>query len=363
MGKVGAEKESIVKSIGVVLLGAILAAAAWVAFHILPAMGVFNDLDPLLVGDCRRVDIAPGTEDVEIDENAGQVFISTFERRGWYAGDTENRPRGEIYLLDLADRTLTPKPISQDGPADFSPHGISLWTGADGERRLFVVNHRTDGTEAVEMFDVSDDGSLFHTETVSFDDMYSPNDVTAVGERQFYASNDRKYETGALGVAEVWGALPFTDVVYFDGVAGRSVARGLTYANGIARSLDGEEIYVAEVTKRRISAYARDKATGDLTFEKRWRVKTAPDNIDVAPDGALWIAGHPNTTKFLKHAGDASVIAPSHVLRLDPQTGISENKFVSLNGEINGSSVGAASENTLIVGAVFDGHVMVCPLE
>lgn len=351
------------KPIIIVFSGAIVAAAAWVGAHILPAMGVFNDLEPLLVGDCRRVDVAPGTEDVEIDENTGQVFISTFERREWYAGNDAARPRGDIYLLDLADRTLTPRSITQEGPADFSPHGISLWTGEDGARRLFVVNHRADGAETIEMFDVGSDGSLFHTESVSFDAMYSPNDVAAVGERQFYASNDRRHETGLFGALEVWAALPLTDIVYFDGVTGRSVADGLTYANGVTPSLDGDTIYLAEVTKRRITAFTRDRASGNLTKNQRWRVKTAPDNIDVAPDGALWIAGHPNTTKFLEHAGNPDAVAPSHVLRLDPKTGESENRFVSLDGEINGSSVGAASRDILVVGAVFDGHVMVCPLD
>lgn len=351
------------KAFGFVIAGALLAAAAWLAMHILPAMGVFNNLEPLLVGECRRVDIAPGTEDVEIDEDARQVFVSTFERRGWYAGETAGRPRGDIYLLDLADRTLTPQLVSENAPADFSPHGISLWRGPDGARRLFVVNHRADGTEAIEMFDVGDDGILFHTETVSFDAMYSPNDVVAVGNRQFYASNDRRYETGLVGVLELYGALPLTDVVYFDGVDGRSIARGLTYANGVAVSEDGAEIYVAETTKRRILAYTRDETTGALKVRTRWRVHTAPDNIDVAPDGALWIAGHSNTNKFLAHAKNPDAIALSHVIRLDPNSGESEDKFVSLNGEINASATGAASDDMLIVGAVFDSHVMVCPLD
>ena len=350
------------KLLGVVFVGAVLAIAAWMAFHILPAIGVFNDLEPTLVGQCRRVDVAPGTEDVEIDEATGQVFVSSFDRRGWYAGDGGAFPRGGIYMLDLNDRTLTPRLVSPDTPAEFSPHGISLWRDADGARRLFVVSHRSDGGEFVEMFDVGEDGELFHTESVSFDAMYSPNDVAAVGERQFYATNDRKHETGLMGVVEIYGALPLTDVVYFDGVEGRSVAGGLVYANGVAPSLDGETLYVAEIVKRRITVYKRNTETGALARETRWRVNTAPDNIDVAPDGALWIAGHPNTTKFLQHAKDAAAIAPSHVLRLDPATGEYADKFVSLNGEINGSSVGAASDDTLIVGAVFDGHVMVCPL-
>ncbi len=351
-----------VKAFVIVIAGVVLTAAAWSAAHVLPAMGVFNDLEPLLVGECRRVDVAPGTEDVEIDEDARQVFVSTFERRGWFAGTTANRPRGAIYMLDLTDRTLTPQLVSENAPADFSPHGISLWQGADGVRRLFVVSHRADGTEAIEMFDVGQDGALFHTESVSFDAMHSPNDVAAVGNRQFYASNDRKHDNGLAGAFELYGALPLTDLVYFDGVDGRSIVGGLTYANGVAVSKNGAEVYVAETTKRRISAYSRNETTGALKAKKRWRVNTAPDNIDVAPDGALWIAGHLNTNKFLAHAKNPDAVAPSHVIRLDPVSGERADTFVSLNGEINASATGAASDDVLIVGAVFDSHVMVCPL-
>ena len=41
---------------------------------------------------------------------------------------------------------------------------------------------------------------------------------------------------------------------------------------------------------------------------------------------------------------------------------LASDVLISVNGEINGSSVGAVWANTLIVGAVFDGHVMVCPM-
>ena len=343
----------------IVLAGAL----GWAAWHALPAFGVFNQLSPRLVDACRRVDIAPGTEDVAIDEPTGQVFISTFERRGWYAGNATNRPRGAIYLIDLADRALTPREASPDAPRDFSPHGISLWRAPDGGRRLFVVNHRADGSETIEIFDIVDDGALFHAETIAFNAMHSPNDVAAVGRRAFYATNDRKYDSGLFGALELYFALPLTDVVYFDGASGRRVAGGFTYANGVAASASNEEIYVAEVLKRRISVFARDDTSGDLTLLRRIRVNTAPDNIDVAPDGALFIAGHPDTNAFLRHAADADAIAPSHVLRADPETGELRDVFVSLDGEINASSVGAATDDTLIVGAVFDGHVMVCPLE
>ena len=348
-------------TIGIFVL-AFIGVIAWAVLVLIPISGKFQTLSPLLVDQCRHVDVAPGTEDIEIDELTGQVFISIFERRGWYLGDEETRPAGAIYLLDLDDSTLTPTLISEDAPDDFSPHGISLWRDTDGERRLFVVNHRADGTEAIEMFDINEDGSLFHTETVTFDAMYSPNDVVAVGNRTFYATNDKRYDGGALGMLEIYLGLALTDIVYFDGVTGSVAADGFVYANGINASADGSKIYVAEVLKRRISILERNIATGALEHINRIPLSTAPDNIDVAPDRSLYIAGHTRIFDFVDHAKDPAAVSPSHVVRVDPVTGESADVFISMNGEINGSSVGAANDSALIVGAVFDAHVMVCPL-
>lgn len=341
---------------------AVAGVIAWMALMLAPLSGVFQELSPLLVDQCRRVDIAPGTEDVEIDEGSGQVFISTFDRRGWYLGNETTRPPGAIYMLDLADRTLTPALVSENAPEDFSPHGISLWRGDNGERRLFVINHRADGVEAVEMFDINPDGTLFHTETVSFEEMYSPNDVVAIGNRAFYATNDKRYDGGLMGTLETYLGLALTDVVYFDGVNSTVAADGFVYANGINASQDGTELYVAEVLKRRISVLERNVATGALHLEKHITLNTAPDNIDVAPDGSLYAAGHSKLFAFVDHAENPAEISPSHVVRIDPVSGKSEGIFISTQGEINGSSVGAANNDVLIVGAVFDPHVLVCPI-
>lgn len=345
------------------LLGLSVAGlAVWVGSNMIPLSGAFDNLQPRLVDQCRRVDVAPGTEDVEIDEATGQVFISTFDRRGWYAGDDTDHAPGAIYLLDLNDPALEPRKISGDAPDDFSPHGVSLWTAGNGERRLFVVNHRADGGEVMEFFDVEPDGGLFHTESISFDAMYSPNDVVAIGDRQFYATNDQRHETGLMSALETYLTLPLTDVVYFDGVSGAVAADGLVYANGINKSPDGANIYVAEVLKRRISVFERETSTGALSLKTRLPVNVAPDNIDVRPDGVLMVAGHPKIFDFVAHAEDADEFAPSLVVKMDLNSMRRETVFASLNGEINGSSVGAATQDILIVGAVFDGHVMVCPL-
>ena len=331
-------------------------------YHVVPASGAFAELDTKLVDQCRRVDIAPGTEDVTIDPELQIAFISATDRRSGTGQDgaASASPLNGIYALSMDGNDA----VRRVSPAmeNFLPHGISLWRGPDGEKRLFVINHPTTGEELVEIFDIGPAGDLTHLETVSFPAMRSPNDLVAVGPRQFYATNDRRFSAGPMSVLEAYLALPITDVVYFDGETGRSILGGLTYANGINKSVDGTNIYVAELLKRHIGIYDRDAQTGALKRIKKLNVDTAPDNIEVSRDGALWVAGHTKIFDFVKHVEDPSAIAPSHVIRVNPRNGVTSDVLISVNGEINGASVGAVWDNTLVVGAVFDGHVAVCPM-
>ncbi|PQA86703.1 SMP-30/gluconolactonase/LRE family protein [Hyphococcus luteus] len=344
------------------LAALIVFVAGWFLYHIIPASGAFADLDPKLVNDCRHVEVAPGTEDVAIDPELNLAFVSAADRRAWYndTGAEGVNPRNGIYALSLdgSDAVRRVSPAMEN----FLPHGISLWRGEDGEKRLFAVNHPPDGEELVEIFAVGEAGLLTHLETVSFAAMRAPNDIVAVGPRQFYATNDRRFKTGLMSTLEAYFALPITDVVYFDGETGWPVVKGMTYANGINKSADGSTIYIAELLKRRIDVFSRDAETGALKRVKKLPVNTAPDNIDVADDGALWVAGHSKIFEFVEHAKNPDAIAPSHVIRVDPRTGRKSDVFIDVDGKINASSVGAAWDNTLIVGAVFDSHVMVCPM-
>ena len=343
---------------------AVFIAMTIVASNLVPASGALNNYAPLLVDQCNRLDIAPGTEDIAIDHKRNVAFVGTADRRHWYNhADTDKATEEDgIYLVDLANpsraRKISPATMSNG----FFPHGIDYWESDDGERRLFVVNHPPSGAEIVEIFEVEEDHSLTHIDSVSFDEMYSPNDVVGVGPRQFYATNDRRYDSGFMAPIELYFALPLTDVVFFDGAKGSIVAKGLRYANGVNVSPDGARLYVAEVLKRRLSVFDRDPATNALRKTGHIKLNTSPDNIDVDAQGDLWIGGHPQALKFEPHAKDPASIAPSHVVKVDAKTGETNDVFISLNGEINASSVGAAHENTLLVGAVFDEHIMVCPI-
>lgn len=154
--------------------------------------------------------------------------------------------------------------------------------------------------------------------------------------------------------------LPFASVAYFDGQVGRKVVSGLTYANGINQSLDGKHIYVSQVMPRTVSVYARDAMSGALEKLQTIDTNSSPDNIEVDESGMLWVAGHQNLFSFLAHAKDPAFPAPSHVIKIDPVSGEYVDVFYDTGEAISASSVGASYNGKLIVGAVYDGHVLIC---
>lgn len=340
----------------IVIALAFVTLIAYLLSNIIPLSGVFADLKPRLVDQCDTVPVAPGTEDVTIDHATHVAIISAADRR--WRGD-KAAPTNAIYAMDVE----SPHTVWRISPEmnDFVPHGISLWLGPNGEKRLFVVDHRSDG-EFVDIFSVGDHEMLTHLDSISFDAMTSPNDVLAVGPRQFYVTNDRRFKSGIMSLIEAYLALPLSSVAYYDGATGRVIKKSLVYANGINWSPDHSTVYVSELLKRRIAVFKRDPETGALTAIKRIKVKTAPDNIEVARDGALWVAGHSKIFDFLKYAKNAAAIAPSHILRVNPRSGENKDLLIDTTGVINASSVGAVWDKTLIVGSVFDDHVVVCPM-
>lgn len=346
---------SILTLVGVLGLGVL----GWFIYNIIPASGALANLQPKLIDQCRSVEVFPGTEDVTIDEETGIAFISADDRRATIAGAPV---QGGVYALRLDGSDRVSK-VSPDSFGEFHPHGLSLWRGEDGRKRLFVINHTIADGHKVEIFDVGFAGALMHVDTIAFPAMSSPNDLVGVGPRSFYVTNDRGYRDGVMATLEAYLALPFSNLAYYDGQTGKIAVKGLTYANGVNVSPDGKTLYVSEFLRRRIDVYARDPETGALSLLRRYPVNTGPDNIEVASDGALWVGGHSKVFDFLKHARDASAVAPSHVIRVNPATGETEDVLIDVSGVLNASSAAAATADTLVVGAVFDGHVLVCPLK
>jgi arylesterase / paraoxonase len=348
----------------IIVTTALLLAIVGYVLYLVHAMGEFKVLDNLHRGTCVAVPI-PGGEDITIHPNGRIAYISSDDRRSVIAGTP--RP-GAIYAYDLATPGAAPVNLTPDAGIDFRPHGISLYVHDEGREVLFVVNHpghvSADGpAHTIEIFDIQD-GTLVHRAAVAHPALSSPNDVVGVGLDRFYATNDHGSEPGLRRTLEAYLRLPWANVVYYDGHDVTPVARRLTYANGINVSPDGERLYVSEVTRGTVREYRRDVATGALTLLRRVDLGFGVDNVEIDANGLLWIGGHPKLLTFLRHAADPAVPAPSQVVTVafthDEIT--HETVFVDDGALLSGSSVAAYAAGRLLIGSVFDTHILDCTL-
>lgn len=277
---------------------------------------------PSAVNACTKIHGVNQSEDIAVDWSHQRAFISGMNQRGSIA-------RG-IYRLDFSHGMtlmyVTPPAL----PVELHPHGLGLYTGSDGRQSLFVVNHpknRSDGTgHSILIFDVESDGTLrFNADIKGGTALYSPNDVAPVGHREFYVTNDAagqasKFKSWLGRMRMLLGWDLTGNVVFFDGAQFRTVADRLQFANGINTSADGLRVYVAESFGPSVSTFLRDPQTSSLTLQSRTALPGSPDNIDVAPDGRLFVAIFPRMREVLGQLlNDPAKRPSSAVVELTPE--------------------------------------------
>lgn len=355
-------------------LGIIAFIALAIGLYFLRLMydvGSFRTIEAHFEGSCERMGgFAGGTEDLQIDHNTGWVFVSADDRRAELV--TGSAPRGAIQAFDLNNIGDGIFNVTPDMPEGFRPHGVSLYQGEAGAR-LFVISHPENGSQDIVIFDVIYDGagvpSLSYAETITDPLIVSPNDLVAVGPRSFYVGNDfSTAERGGTGyMLELFGRLNRTTLIYYDGQEASVAARGLTYANGVNVSPDGETLYLAETTDGTLRIYDRDVETGVLTQRAgaagMLNLHSGLDNIDIDAEGRVWIAAHPKLFDVQDHMEDPANLSPAQVIMLDPdgEGGGALGEVFLGNGVLaSGSSVAAYYDGTMVIGVIFDKHVVVC---
>ncbi len=321
--------------------------------------GTFKTLTPHFNGKITVIKGVVGVEDLTIDQETGLAFLSSEDR--WKTYKNHDATKGAIYLLNLNDSL--PKPINLTAnfaQKDFHPHGLSLFKDTDGQRYLFVISHRK-AENVVEVFKFQGD-SLTHIESIADKTwMISPNDLVAVGKRQFYFTNDHDKPLSFWRNIGDYLQLKTGQVIYFDGKSYSKQAENIQYANGINVSLDGKTLFLAATAGRKIYVFNREIASGKLIQTDVLDVDTGVDNIEIAPDGALWIGCHPKLLAFTQHAASPKALSPSQVLRVvykGKGDFTKEEIYLNDGSEISGSSVGTVFGKKLLIGSVFQDRVL-----
>lgn len=347
----------ILAGLGVLVLIAVGGSAA-----LLVRGGALVQITPHFAGSCSALPLAGSAEDIVIDRERGIAYLSLLDRKSVVAGKDV---QGTVARIDLNNRPFSAVEALARKPAQFRPHGLSLYVGADGERRLFAINHgakRGVDPEAIDVFREIAPGEFSHVESFASPLLISPNDLVATGPRNVYVANDKPLGGSLAALLQQFGigASPLT---YFDGPRARNVIEDIASGGGINVSADGRTLYVAETAGRRIRVLTR-RDNGDVVDRTTIGITTSPDNIDMAADGSLWVTGHANTLALIRHFIGGSP-APTQVWRLaldgaGDRAINREEVYLDDGSSMTTGSVGATFGRLLLIGSITARQVMIC---
>ena len=348
------------------IIGVLVLVAGLGTLYVLNRGGAFRKIEPHFAGTCESLPLDASAEDMTVDRERGLVYVSYLDRQALIKGEGKapGSVQGTIMRLDLNRSPLVLEDALLDKPAHLRTHGLSLYIDPAGKRSLFVINHplnRGTDPELVEVFDEVEPGQFRHRETFASPLFNSPNDMAAVGPRQFYVANDKVLRGGLAAALQQLGigASPLT---YFDGTTARVVRDDIASAGGINVSADGSTLYVSETSAQRMRVLERNPSDGSVTEKARIAVPTSPDNVDVAADGSLWVTGHANTLKLIQHFINGSP-APTQVLRVVPDSSggaVIDEIYLNAGEQISAGSVGVTYGKKLLIGSITDRQILVC---
>ncbi len=345
-----------IKKTLLILLALFLVFLGGFTFSIFSTTGYFRKITNKLPGEVIRSIDLPGVEDMQISRIDSFILLSSDDRAA--KRDRQDR-QGHLYLIDLTDSTLTPHCLTTDLDMPFHPHGISMFRRSENNYRVFAINHVND-VESVELFDLLDD-TLTYQYTRHDEALVHPNDLVALDVEHFYVTNDHGYTKGWRKLAEEYLGLAVSNVVYFDGNTWQEVAKGIAYANGINWDSERKLLYVASPRNFLVKVY-QIEPKGNLTWIEDIDCQTGVDNIELGPDGKLWIGCHPSLLTFAAYAKGKKEVSPSEVITIDYRGKgdyTLETVFLDDGHLMSAATVAPVLGDLLFIGNVMDDHFLV----
>lgn len=332
----------------------VLSVLGLYVLNIFYSTGFFRTFENTKI-ESDQIQIA-GAEDMQVSYEDNFMLISSDDRASRRYSDTI---QGHLYYLDLIENSAEPVKLTADLILPFFPHGISMFRKDENYYSVFVVNH-VKGNHSIELFDLFGD-SLVHKYTYTDPSMVSPNDVVAIGENEFYFTNDHGKTKGIGKVLEEYLPLASSNVVHYDGSSYQEVANGILYANGINFDADRNLLFVASSRGFEVKAYDVG-ADRSLKFIENIDCGTGVDNIELDESGKLWIGCHPSLLAFASYAKGNSPSAPSEVISIEyrgEKNYTIKSLYVNDGSNISAASVAVPYQDKLFVGNVMDDHFLI----
>ena len=329
--------------------------------------GMLLSVTPLEVGQCEPLLGPVGAEDMTVDRISRVAYISADDRHRYITQSDHGTPvNGGIWMLNLSQPNSHPVQLQTGIEGPFHPHGMALRYGPAKALELYVLNHINRTTHEIVVFELVEPDVLKLRRRISYPEMYSPNDLVVLGQDKFLLSNDHGNPRGSvMEKLEDYLGLPLSSVSYFDGQKGHIVIEGLRMANGLALAPDQQTLYVAETTGRRISKFTKGNTWIDWQWQESIDVDSGVDNLEWDQQGQLLTGAHPKLFDFLAHMHDPEALSPSEVIRINVagKSMTYETVYRNTGEALSGSSVAVQSENTLLIGSVFEPQMLRCQID
>ncbi|XOV90669.1 MAG: SMP-30/gluconolactonase/LRE family protein [Pseudomonadota bacterium] len=334
---------SIYTSIAAIVVALVIGLVTYVLW----GSGLFLTVAHEFDGQCRRVGGVVAGEDIVLHRDWQMAYLSSFTTR-----------RSGIYAFDLNDPDAVPVNLLPEDFGEFRSLGLSLWRNPNGSDRLFVVNRVPE--PRIEIFELVGPLTLRHIQTVRSTLIRYPNDVAAVGFDQFYVTNTHRGEPGSwLRAAETYLRLQTGDVTFFDGERARVVVDGVGYANGIAASNDGTQVYVASTATSEVFRFDRDEQN-ELVLKDRTATPGRADNIAVSPDSTITVALHPKALDAAGYMGGGDGIAPTRIAQIHFDPPRVDIIYDDPGTELSAGATGVLVGNRLLIGPVRADYFLDC---
>lgn len=341
------------------IFGAIVLLLAFFIFYTLNSTGYFRTVENKFDGEIlAKIDL-PGAEDMTASADGSFLIISSFDRASRRNG---NLKQGGLYFMDLKTDSFHVKSLTENMEKPFYPHGLDMIRLDSNRHRLFVINHVED-TNLVEVFTLYDRDSLVYEKTLTDETMFSPNDIVAVGENQFYFTNDKNSKDALGKFNENYLLLNRCRVTYFDGENYRDVITdGKPYTNGIKYDFNRKFMYIASSRSFSVDVYLRE-SNGDLKIIETLQTNTGVDNIELDEEGNLWIGCHPNLLAFSSYAKGKQEFAPSEIIKIEYKGVVdgyeTTSVFVDDGKNVSATSTAAIYKDLIFTGNVMDNHFLI----
>jgi len=333
------------------------------------SLGAFVEVKDRFEGICKVVAEVPGPEALQLDREEGILyFISNNPCTG-------PNPRGGIYFLKLDNPNALAHQFKFDQPKDFHPHGLSFLrdrgpkptpsgvafdictkaTARDhqGKKYLFTNNHREDGSHTVEIFMVTGAGELSHEITISGTELTSPNDLVAVGSRQFYVTNDGRSHDGTIRSIDTFLGRKTGNVMFYNGTEFIKVVDNLYFPNGIAFNRGSNQLFVSETLSGMLKMY-QIADEGSLEHVDNFFIGIGIDNINIDELGQLWVALHPNLWALSNHMKNTNKLSPAQVYKVNYRSKGKKLIYKETGALLSGVSAAISYNDDLYLGAVCD---------